>query len=85
MSSLMISTAMKGKAPYRQVRDGYIAQPHNCAYHCLKISSGCDTLCKENGATSGHCGHKSGHGSACWCKDLPDKVGIIVHGEKCHR
>nr|P15225.1 RecName: Full=Neurotoxin Os3; Short=Os-3 [Orthochirus scrobiculosus] len=66
------------------VRDGYIAQPHNCVYHCFPGSGGCDTLCKENGATQGSSCFILGRGTACWCKDLPDRVGVIVDGEKCH-
>nr|P0DX56.1 RecName: Full=Toxin Bl-1 [Buthacus leptochelys] len=65
-------------------RDGYISQPENCVYHCFPGSSGCDTLCKEKGGTGGHCGYKEGRGLACWCLELPDNVGIIVDGIKCH-
>nr|ALY87541.1 sodium channel toxin NaTx10 [Odontobuthus doriae] len=82
---VMISLALLFMTGVASVRDGYIAKPENCAYHCIPGSPGCNTLCKEKKATSGHCGWKSGHGTACWCNDLPDKEGIIVDGKGCTR
>nr|Q86SD9.1 RecName: Full=Toxin Aam3; AltName: Full=AamH3; AltName: Full=Alpha-neurotoxin 3; Flags: Precursor [Androctonus amoreuxi]CAD60541.1 alpha naeorotoxin 3 [Androctonus amoreuxi] len=82
---VMISLALLFMIGVESARDGYIAQPNNCVYHCIPLSPGCDKLCRENGATSGKCSFLAGSGLACWCVALPDNVPIKIIGQKCTR
>nr|P0DQN8.1 RecName: Full=Delta-buthitoxin-Hj1a; Short=Delta-BUTX-Hj1a [Hottentotta judaicus] len=65
-----------------EVRDAYIAQPHNCVYHCFRDSY-CNDLCIKHGAESGECKWFTSSGNACWCVKLPKSEPIKVPG-KCH-
>nr|ACJ23098.1 putative alpha toxin Tx464 [Buthus occitanus israelis] len=79
---VMISLAVLLMRGVESARDAYIAQPHNCVYHCA-TDDYCDGLCKKNHATKGECSFSLSYGYGCWCKDLPDSVPIRIRG-KCH-
>nr|ACJ23089.1 putative alpha toxin Tx3 [Buthus occitanus israelis]ACJ23102.1 putative alpha toxin Tx263 [Buthus occitanus israelis] len=80
---VMISLAVLLMTGVESARDAYIAQPHNCVYHC-GTHQYCNDLCKKNGATKGECSYNISYGYGCWCENLPDSVPIRIRG-KCRR
>nr|ACJ23100.1 putative alpha toxin Tx629 [Buthus occitanus israelis] len=75
---VMISLALLLMTGGESVRNGFIAEPHNCPFPCVPPI--CYSLCKQKGASM-DCKWLPPHGKSCWCNGLPNNVPIVDKGK----